>query len=501
MEIQKENIKNYSRNLLDILEYSTNWARRTSIHCIPNLIYTKSYRLRLIWFVCFTASLGLCSFQISENLILYLRYNVLTKTKIVNDANPIFPAVSFCSLNNFNGYRYWSIVNSILVTKNITTENIKTMDELKKVLSKYRADLEKLGLSGFVLENTIISCKFQNIKCDATDFEPFYDYTYGNCYRFNGGFLGTVPLKQSKQAKFSQGLTLELFLGDPITQQIYTFKSGVRIIVHNQSSIPYPDEEGIDISTGQQTNVAVSRTFINRLGPPFSDCLFDSGINSKVERSKTIQKMIDIYNLTVYDQNSCLKVCLQEIIYEECRCFDWKLPLPTNPKLSTLNSGCKTDTQMKCIDYKENEYYTNRIDSCEQDCPFKCNQVLYKNSLNTASYPSYWYYTNELSKNKDFVNLLLLNKLEPKYLINDGYSAIQQSILMVNVYYDNMYYTELDETPEIKIEDLIIAIGSNLGLFLGMSLLSFAELGEIFIYVIYKLVHKNKTVNISKTNT
>lgn len=47
------------------------------------------------------------------------------------------------------------------------------------------------------------------------------------------------------------------------------------MIVHNQSVIPFPDEDGIDVAVGLQTNVAISRTFYNRLSDPYSNCIKD----------------------------------------------------------------------------------------------------------------------------------------------------------------------------------------------------------------------------------
>jgi hypothetical protein len=66
---------------------------------------------------------------------------------------------------------------------------------------------------------------------------------------------------------------LELFAGDINVQQIFAIKTGYRIVVRNQSSEPVPIDMGIDVATGQQTNIAISRKFYNKLSEPFSNCV------------------------------------------------------------------------------------------------------------------------------------------------------------------------------------------------------------------------------------
>ena len=53
-------------------------------------------------------------------------------------------------------------------------------------------------------------------------------------YRFNGGKnVNNTPqeLRRTKKSGWPNGLRLELYTGDQNTQQQYTYKSGVRVIV------------------------------------------------------------------------------------------------------------------------------------------------------------------------------------------------------------------------------------------------------------------------------
>ena len=136
----------------------------------------------------------------------------------------------------------------------------------------------------------LISCQFLKQPCLIKDFEYYHSYEYGSCYSFNSGRNFEVKkneILKSKRAGTKFGLQLELYIGDPKTQQQYTDLSGIKIIVYNQTSDPFPEEE-VDVAPGQQSNMAVSRTFINFLQLPYNDCIDEININN-FERNKVFK--------------------------------------------------------------------------------------------------------------------------------------------------------------------------------------------------------------------
>ena len=56
---------------------------------------------------------------------------------------------------------------------------------------------------------------------------------------------------------------------------------------------------------------------------------------------------------------------------------------------------------------------------------------------------------------------------------------MEENIVEVYVYYETLTYTNTVEEPKMSFEDLIGSLGGHLHLFLGMSLLSFAEIFEL----------------------
>ncbi len=59
-----------------------------------------------------------------------------------------------------------------------------------------------------------------------------------------------------------------------------------------------------------------------------------------------------------------------------------------------------------------------------------------------------------------------------------------EDYVFFTVFYESLQYTVIDQIEKMDIFDLISNIGGNLGLFIGISFLSFAELIELFVEII-----------------
>jgi uncharacterized membrane protein len=63
--------------------------------------------------------------------------------------------------------------------------------------------------------------------------------------------------------------------------------------------------------------------------------------------------------------------------------------------------------------------------------------------------------------------------------------SIRSNVLGVAIYYSSLSYTKISEDAKMEVSDLVGAIGGTLGLFLGMSFMSFYELFELAFTVVY----------------
>ena len=63
-------------------------------------------------------------------------------------------------------------------------------------------------------------------------------------------------------------------------------------------------------------------------------------------------------------------------------------------------------------------------------------------------------------------------------------NEIDKNFVSFAIYYENLQYTTIDQMAQMNVFDLISNIGGNLGLFIGISFLSFAELIELLVEII-----------------
>jgi len=59
------------------------------------------------------------------------------------------------------------------------------------------------------------------------------------------------------------------------------------------------------------------------------------------------------------------------------------------------------------------------------------------------------------------------------------------NITAIYVFYEDLKYTLISQQPKLQFIDLISNIGGSLGLFVGISFISFLELFEILIEIIF----------------
>lgn len=363
------------------------------------------------------------------------------------------------------------------------------IDHMKVELHrKYYSNLYDMG---FWLSQMLISCRFQGEPCRQTDFEYFLDYNYGNCYRFNNA----SNIREIKNPGWRNGLRLELSTGD-LEQQFFNIKSGMRIVIHNQSIVPFIDEEGIDVSAGFQTNIAIKKTIISRLSEPYSNCVEEYSSEKNLQNNEMFKYLKNYFNMGNYTQKYCQKACFQKFIIANCGCFDYRFPTP----LSNLGARpCVTDDEIVCLQNIQTSFHSGTgATDCNKNCSLECNQVLYETAISTAKYPSSWY--SDLLKNYtnygDKVNYT-------------GYAELQQTILMININFDDMMYTFISQSPAMTIEELIAFIGGNFGLFIGTSLLTMIEFVELVFHLIHKAIMrvnckkkaKNQIENLPKVES
>jgi len=368
---------------------------------LPNIIRNENKCLKIMWLILFIFGSSGGIYTVIKAINEYLDYEVVTSIKVFNEIPAKFPAVTFYLLRN----------------------------------NKAKIALDKI----------LVTCTFNDIKCNSSDFETIQDKFDNISYKFKS--------KQSFIDGNFYGLSVALnFTNISFIENVYDYAilNGLKLMIHNDSIDPgfyYGiSKRGISIAPGFNNEISIKKTFTNKLGEPYNDCIKDV---------KSIDSFdSDLFRYIIQSTNYS---------YRQTDCFDYCIGREINKQKNLTN---KIDHWMNLLQYPTNftvDLYLKLIKNniigskCVKECPEECDSISY----------DMFHSFSKLENNKNIDDL------------ND--------CIYSTIFYEKLSYTLIDQIPKTNALDLISNIGGNLGLFIGVSFLSFAEIIELFIEILFIL--------------
>ena len=177
-----------------------------------------------------------------------------------------------------------------------------------------------------------------------------------------------------------------------------------------------------------------------------------------------------------YNQQNCLDLCYNEIALIKCNCSDITSISLDSKQFCPMNDECIYKVFQDYVSNTSSEYYINTY--CLPLCPLECNQSSFEVTLSTTDIiPEYFAAkVQEKAKSLNVTNRTL------------SLEEIKNSIIKFNIFYQSMSYTVSTESPSLDIISLLAYIGGTLGLFLGISVLTFVEFVEIALAFIFRVL-------------
>ncbi len=460
-----------SSRLMDLLKENLSCEM---YHALLEVYNSKHYIIKIHLFIFLLISYGLASYTTIELIMSYFSYGVTTSIRTIYETPAIFPKVTLCNINMFTTKFAFEFLNSInngsILDSLLRLEYYEMSQSYQTNLTLIGAILEsksndfKMKLS-HNLKDILIGCKFNYIKCTADDFIWSWNPYYGNCFSFNSGFNST-PLRYSGIDGYNYGLELDFYVNSYEELSFYNSilgGQGAMVFIDNVTHLVDRVYDGVILSAGMTTNVALKREFKSSMPRPYSDSLIDQGLASEYDSY--------LYNLIRnspydYTQKFCFQQCLQQLIIEKCKCRYYIFPSLTKADV------CSTTSQLSCfVQTYLNIYGRNSYPEkvCLPLCLLECNsnQITFTTTSHELLGDVYEkFIRNNRNLSSDFLNTSITKE------------TVKKSVARMYVYYDSLSYTESDEAPQIDIISLIANVGGNLGLFLGLSLFS---VWEIFI--------------------
>lgn len=495
---KKFNSKN-SSTIIEQLKLSLKECILSSTtHGISNIYRSKSRLIQTMWLIMVMLSSGVCVYFIKISLSDYFSYSVTTETRIVNEHQSPFPVVTICNKNKFTSDESVDYLKYLIKEKNLidffnetrflrnksisTEEKYNKLNEFIRIarsnLLKDGKDMTKYSQS---IDKILISCYYAGFKCNSSDFDVIYNSYNGICFQFNSGRQKEIR-KMTKLGKYN-GLTIELYTGISDELNKLALNKGLIVSISNQTDYPFDYlPNSVDIEPGLESNILVERFVYNQLPDPYSICNLDLSDMNNINGFDSEFYRILLRTNYSYSRESCLDICFQKFLNESCNCTDhtvsFRLP---NTKI------CHERFQFDCTSnfYFEKFILNDFIDrNCLKHCPMECTKMKFNNYLSYSTYPNN-FYVESIRNEERLFNQFSLNHT------NDFLTNLNENIVKLNVFYDSLSLVSLKESPTVTEIDLLSSIGGTLGLFLGMSILSFTEFVELFLLTLLIYLKKN----------
>ena len=397
-------------------------------HGIPKIFNSEHIIIKIMWLLSTIGSVSFCIWILVKTIREYLEYPFATVIDVKSEIPAEFPAITICSLNP-------------------TEKN-------------------------YSLSDRIIKCTFNGPLTDCSnDFVDFDFDSIHRCMKFNAY---SKPLKIARSG-FYNGLVVTIFDGlfNESRPDIFEYGfNGLQVIVYNNSELP-DLLAGITVMPGVTTFLKMQKIVKTKLNEPFNHCI--GTLNSYHSFNSTLYEAIVGSNFT-YRQKNCLDFAFGRSLSANIS-IDYLFNFEYWSKFNKINVS---QLSVQWLNYYSNNTFKDYLEKC----PLECNSMTYEISAFQSDYPSYNEYLNLLN------NSALISKFPNGNLTS--INELKQSLYKIYIYFENLEYTEISQQPQYTIWNLISNIGGLFGLFLGLSLLSFVDLFQIILQLLFIFLEKNK---------
>ena len=417
---------------------------------------------RLVWMgVVLGATIG-CLITISDRIKYLNSHPTATTISIIENHPLTFPAVTVCNLNIFR--------REILKKRNLTDliynvtrlvrkrpiENCERDLQLRMALSQLdKVEFEELTVQARdSMEKLFKGCYFAGDSCGNLTkvFEPVFT-NLGICYTFNSG--KARRLVQSRGVGQREGLRLVI----KVNQSGYStpLDAGVKIAIHNQSEPPLPADRGIGVPTGRSAFISIKEKKIQDRA-------------RKHCRPKNNRFRLNFLKRKyTYSEPACLVDCVHTAIAEDCECIGARSFYPPDIARYSRLPNCTLE-KVCCV--------LNALSSpntCR--CPAACTSLHFEAAVSYSYYPA------------EYISHMVAQSS------NTTPSEYRTNFLEVNVFFESLNVetqtTDKAYTPVALLSD----IGGQVGLFLGLSVISVLEFGD---WIIKMIRGRDLTADIKK---
>ena len=439
---------------------------------VPNIVRAHNIALKLAWLAILLTFFGVCVSLIVGTFTENLKYEVTTKTRMLQEQQALFPTFTICQVNPFSSDFATYLMNEA------NASNIFELElYMKNTTGSYLSDSQKQKLSD--LSMILQTCTIGNKACSANDFEWIWHPVYYNCYRFNteaSSFNNQSIIRTNIAGLVNFNFYLILYSGLPnYWSNLAGAFRGFYLFLHNSTEYPFKaSAPPILLTPGYGSLVKVERSLYSQFNEwpyLYSECRVNDEnelIGGHLNDPDELFERVRALNYT-YSRDTCLMLCSQLQTTRTCDCNNYNISMRFDEY-----DLCLTPSQRECA---LNSSQSQMSESCLTKCPLECLQSTLLSSLNYFYYPSTGdTYSVRFYSSPNFIS----NHLNQSDFTVQ--SKLYGNLMYISIYYEDLSYLMIEEKAKISAEDLLGKLGGHLHLFLGMSLLSFVEVVELTVF-------------------
>ncbi|PIC51414.1 hypothetical protein B9Z55_001937 [Caenorhabditis nigoni] len=466
------------------------FCETTTMHG-PKRIFKGKRWATLFWFIMVSCALGLLITQVVILASEYLSSPTVSDVSfLINEDGMDFPLVTVCNLNpirksyihelNKTGDVHPEMINYLMqwfteiptLLGSSDRQNLHEGNEDLQMYQKNHPDFSPENFfmdAGFACKDVLKLCTFQGELFDCCSLATPVLTPLGKCYTLD---LSKSPkLYMHKQTEpgiqAGLGITLDAHLEEQFDgvndsmDALFTnsFVDGFRYFVHPPNTVPHLASDEFTVSPNSVAYSAISGDrFVLLPSHQWGNC--------------TEEYPNDIESELPYTSGNCLALCKAKHFLDKCGCT------PALYNIGRKSKECTPYETFTCIDTKFSDHNNGKLEyippTCK-DCAQQCNSLVFR---------AYNSYGSQFSSGA-------FNWLRSK---NSNWTVghMKANFQMINIFYRDMSYTEYNQVQDASITQLLSDIGGNMGMFLGMSVITITEICLYFSKVFWIAVSKKR---------
>ena len=442
-----------------------------TIHGISRVTSAKNKYTRIIWLVlCMSAATALGIVTVNS-FIKYYQYHTFTHSSVKQHNNLALPAITFCHTNFYYPFAYY--FNDPPVFQHFPESC--SFNERRYFANDMNHKIFQFACRMFI---GTFNAKTSGMNAETPQYFRFpagFEITPNTqlCTTLNRNATLVQQIAGEKYGlhmiMYNQGdaLSQPLSPNEPLTDR----REGIYASIHDpKQAIPMGGE--IVIPYGYHTHISLTKNTVKRLPYPYpSNCKNDLSSRDSIYPGKNTQIL-------------CYSSCAYKQLYEKCPGVIPEMKVFMKAPKFPLSADIYNDSFWNCL---QKSYTQVNYQICY--CPEHCNDETYSTVIDRNTWPQYWQASSFMK---------LVNDVEGTSNRTLSAADISKRLLKVSIYYEDFKQHVSEERPLYDFSTIASDLGGQMGLFMGASLISLAEIISLLAaYFKRSLCNSDKSIDFS----